>query len=48
MKYLYKNEDDFIVERRLGRTRYYCDVLKSAIEKYDEETEHYESSLWSS
>ena len=34
MKYLYKNEDDFKVERKLGQTWYYCDVLKSAIEKY--------------
>ena len=34
MKYLYKNEDGFIVERKLGQTRYYCDVLKAAIEKY--------------
>jgi len=34
MKYLYKNEDDFTVERKLGYTWYYCGVLKSAIEKY--------------
>ncbi len=34
MKYLYKNEDDFKVERKLGQTWYHCDVLKSAIEKY--------------
>ncbi len=34
MKYLYKNEDVFKVERQLGQTWYYCDVLKSAIEKY--------------
>ena len=34
MKYLYKNEDDFKVERKLGQTWYYCDILKSAIEKY--------------
>lgn len=34
MKYLYTNEDDFKVERRIGNTHYYCDVLKSAIEKY--------------
>ena len=34
MKYLYKNEDGFTVERKLGYTRYYCDILKSAIEKY--------------
>ena len=34
MKYLYKNQDRFIVERKLGQTWYYCDILKSAIEKY--------------
>jgi len=34
MKYLYKNEDGFKVERNLGITWYYCDVLKSAIERY--------------
>jgi hypothetical protein len=31
---LYTNEDGFIVERKLGQTWYYYDVLKSAIEKY--------------
>ncbi len=34
MKYSYKNEEEFKVERKLGYTWYYCDVLKSAIEKY--------------
>ena len=34
MKYLYTNEDDFKVERKLGQTWYYCHVLKAAIEKY--------------
>ena len=34
MNYLYKNDDGFIVERHLGRTGYYCEVLKAAIEKY--------------
>ncbi|MFX1525754.1 MAG: hypothetical protein ACFFCC_19780 [Promethearchaeota archaeon] len=34
MKYLYKNEDDFTVERKLGHTWYYCKTLKDAIEKY--------------
>lgn len=34
MRYLYKNEDGFTVKRELGYTRYYCDILKSAIEKY--------------
>ena len=34
MKYLYANEDNFNVERKLGYTWYYCGVLKSAIEKY--------------
>lgn len=34
MKYLYKNEDGFIVDRKLGQTWYYCEVLKAAIEKY--------------
>ena len=34
MKYLYKNEDEFTVERKLGQTWHYCDVLKSALEKY--------------
>jgi hypothetical protein len=34
MKYLYKNEDGFVVERKLGMTWYYCDVLKTAIKTY--------------
>ena len=34
MKHLYENEDGFKVERKLGQTWYYCDILKSAIEKY--------------
>ncbi|MFX0075728.1 MAG: hypothetical protein ACFE96_09815 [Candidatus Hermodarchaeota archaeon] len=34
MKYLIKNIDGFVVERRLGRTSYYGEVLKSAIRKY--------------
>ena len=34
MKYLYKNEDNFIVEKQLGYKEQYCKVLKSAIEKY--------------
>ena len=34
MKLLYENEDDFRVERRLGQTWYYCEILKSAITKY--------------
>jgi hypothetical protein len=34
MKYLIKNADDFVVERKLGHTSYYCEVLKSVIEKY--------------
>ena len=34
MKYLYENEDGFKIERKLGQTWYYCDILKSAIEKY--------------
>ena len=34
MKYLIKNTDGFIVERKLGHTSYYGEVLKSAIEKY--------------
>ena len=32
--HLYKNEDGFIVERKLGHTWYYCETLKDAIEKY--------------
>ena len=34
MKYLYENEDGFKVDRKLGQTWYYCDILKVAIEKY--------------
>ncbi|MFX0075705.1 MAG: hypothetical protein ACFE96_09695 [Candidatus Hermodarchaeota archaeon] len=34
MKYLYQNDDGFTVERKLGETWYYCDILKSAIERY--------------
>ncbi len=34
MKYLYQNDDGFTVERKLGHTWYYCNILKSAIEKY--------------
>jgi hypothetical protein len=34
MKDLIKNEDGFVVERKLGDTGYFCEVLKSVIEKY--------------
>ncbi|MFX0011817.1 MAG: hypothetical protein ACFE9R_15995 [Candidatus Hermodarchaeota archaeon] len=34
MKYLYQNEDGFKVERKIGYTWYYCEVLKEAIERY--------------
>lgn len=43
MKYLYKNEDGYTIERKLGFTWYYCDVLKAAIKKYAlSETPDYE------
>jgi len=34
MRYLYRNEDGFTIERRLGHTWYYGEIIKSAIEKY--------------
>ncbi|MFX0076573.1 MAG: hypothetical protein ACFE96_14115 [Candidatus Hermodarchaeota archaeon] len=34
MKYLYTNDDGFKVERKLGQTWYYCEVLKAATQKY--------------
>ncbi|MHA2400241.1 MAG: hypothetical protein ACXADU_15310 [Promethearchaeota archaeon] len=34
MNYLYTNENGFKVERKLGQTWYYCDVLKTAINRY--------------
>jgi hypothetical protein len=34
MTYLYKNDDVFIIERHLGQTWYYCEVLKATIKRY--------------